>query len=132
MKDLRPTLVLVGLGVVGLLLARKSRASSRATRATPAAFRVVPVKGAAIPVEGRRAYLYRRSETHLHRGIDLPAKRGTPATLLAFLADHSNRKAKQPELSQEDQDRLDVPKVHHHPFIGYALGLFYNPQHIRP
>jgi murein DD-endopeptidase MepM/ murein hydrolase activator NlpD len=39
--------------------------------------KVLPIRDAVLPREGVRSYLYKRSETHLHRGIDLPAPEGT-------------------------------------------------------
>lgn len=39
---------------------------------------VNPVPGATLPTRGSRSYLYQRSASRLHRGIDLFAPRGTP------------------------------------------------------
>ena len=39
----------------------------------------LPVTGAKIPLPpSRLSYLFRRTPTHLHRGLDFPAARGTP------------------------------------------------------
>jgi hypothetical protein len=38
----------------------------------------VPISGARWPTKGAGAYLYRRSDIHLHQGVDLPARKGTP------------------------------------------------------
>lgn len=37
-----------------------------------------PVPGVSLPLTGTRSYLFQRSDTHQHRGIDLPARAGTP------------------------------------------------------
>lgn len=42
-----------------------------------------PVPGARIPTRGILSYLYQRSPTHKHRGIDLVARRGTPVQAVA-------------------------------------------------
>jgi len=39
---------------------------------------VLPIAGASLPITGVRSYLYARSDTHKHRGIDLPAAEGSP------------------------------------------------------
>jgi len=39
---------------------------------------MIPVNGAHLPVDGNLSYGYRRSPTHVHNGIDLPAPVGTP------------------------------------------------------
>lgn len=38
----------------------------------------IPIPDRELPRTGIRSYLYRRSATHYHRGIDLPAPEGTP------------------------------------------------------
>lgn len=38
----------------------------------------VPISGARWPTKGAGAYLYRRSDIHLHQGVDLPARKGSP------------------------------------------------------
>jgi murein DD-endopeptidase MepM/ murein hydrolase activator NlpD len=38
----------------------------------------LPIAAAMLPTRGIRSYLYQRSDTHKHRGIDLPARIGTP------------------------------------------------------
>jgi murein DD-endopeptidase MepM/ murein hydrolase activator NlpD len=39
---------------------------------------VIPIRNAKLPTDGVRSYLYPRSATHHHRGVDLPAPKGTP------------------------------------------------------
>jgi len=37
-----------------------------------------PIAGSLLPTSGILSYLYQRSADHAHRGIDIPAKKGTP------------------------------------------------------
>lgn len=37
----------------------------------------LPIANATLPTEGMRSYLFPRSATHAHRGVDLPAPKGT-------------------------------------------------------
>lgn len=43
----------------------------------PSVKKVVPIRGAQLPTSGILSYHYQRSATHIHNGIDLPAKEGT-------------------------------------------------------
>ena len=40
--------------------------------------RVKPIGGAVIPTSGVRSFGFRRSATHVHAGVDLPSREGTP------------------------------------------------------
>jgi murein DD-endopeptidase MepM/ murein hydrolase activator NlpD len=38
---------------------------------------IIPILNAVLPTTGIKSYLFKRSENHIHRGIDLPADIGT-------------------------------------------------------
>ena len=40
--------------------------------------RLKPISGAVIPTSGVKSWGYRRSATHVHAGVDIPAREGTP------------------------------------------------------
>jgi murein DD-endopeptidase MepM/ murein hydrolase activator NlpD len=70
---MNPWLVFGGAGLL-LAIASRARPSSR----PGARFRVAPLRGVALPTRGLLSYLYQRSDTHKHRGIDLASPVGTP------------------------------------------------------
>lgn len=44
---------------------------------------MLPIKGATLPTDGVRSFGFKRSETHHHQGVDLPAHEGTDVLAVA-------------------------------------------------
>ena len=68
-----------GLGVLALLL---SSSSTTSYSSTGTGF-VNPITGKKLVTTGKLAFMFDRGEGHMHRGVDIPANKGTPALAAA-------------------------------------------------